>query len=84
MTDLLLHSLIIPVTAALILFFRHYAPQLGVVDVPGGRKHHHGDIPLVGGLAMFGGLSVAALFAVISGTFSASIWPSSPRFRCWC
>jgi UDP-GlcNAc:undecaprenyl-phosphate/decaprenyl-phosphate GlcNAc-1-phosphate transferase len=69
MTDLLLHSLIIPVTAALILFFRHYAPQLGVVDVPGGRKHHHGDIPLVGGLAMFGGLSVAALFAVMSGNF---------------
>jgi UDP-N-acetylmuramyl pentapeptide phosphotransferase/UDP-N-acetylglucosamine-1-phosphate transferase len=44
---LLLQALAFPVTAALILFFRRHAPQLGVVDVPGGRKHHQGDIPLV-------------------------------------
>ena len=65
---LLLQILAFPVTAALILFFRRHAVQLGVVDVPGGRKHHHGDIPLVGGLGMFGGL---ALTALLTGTFLA-------------
>lgn len=58
---LLLQALAFPVAAVLILFFRRHAQQLGVVDVPGGRKHHHGDIPLVGGLGMFGGLVLIAL-----------------------
>jgi UDP-GlcNAc:undecaprenyl-phosphate GlcNAc-1-phosphate transferase len=49
------------VTAVLILFLRRYAPQLGLVDVPGGRKQHHGQVPLVGGLGIFGGVAVAAL-----------------------
>jgi len=71
MNDFLLQSLLIPVTAAMILLFRHYAPQLGVVDVPGGRKRHHGDIPLVGGLAMFGGLVVVALIALMTGSLQA-------------
>ena len=57
----LLQCLALPVTALLIAFFRRHAPSLGVVDVPGGRKHHHGDIPLVGGLGMFGGLALIAL-----------------------
>jgi UDP-GlcNAc:undecaprenyl-phosphate GlcNAc-1-phosphate transferase len=63
---LLLQFLALPVTAALIMLFRRHALQLGVVDVPGGRKHHHGDIPLVGGLGMFGGL---ALIALATGSF---------------
>ncbi len=62
----LLHYLALPVTAVLIALLRHHAPRLGVVDVPGGRKHHHGDIPLVGGLGMFGGL---ALIALLTGSF---------------
>ncbi|MBI1284679.1 MAG: undecaprenyl-phosphate alpha-N-acetylglucosaminyl 1-phosphate transferase [Thiobacillus sp.] len=62
----LLHCLALPVTALLIVLLRHHAPRLGVVDVPGGRKHHHGDIPLVGGLGMFGGL---ALIALLTGSF---------------
>lgn len=61
---LLLQILAFPVTAALILFFRRRAVQLGVVDVPGGRKQHHGATPLVGGLGMFGGLVAAALVAL--------------------
>lgn len=62
----LLQCMALPVTALLIMLLRHHAPRLGVVDVPGGRKHHHGDIPLVGGLGMFGGL---ALIALLTGTF---------------
>ena len=65
---LLLQILAFPVTAGLILFFRRHALRLGVVDIPGGRKHHHGEIPLVGGLGMFGGL---ALIALLTDTFLA-------------
>jgi UDP-GlcNAc:undecaprenyl-phosphate GlcNAc-1-phosphate transferase len=37
------------------------AVQVGLVDRPSGRKQHQGDIPLVGGLAMFGGFSIVAI-----------------------
>lgn len=61
MDKLLLQGLALPATAALVMLFRRLAPQLGMVDVPGGRKQHHDEVPLVGGVAMFGGLVVAAL-----------------------
>ena len=32
------------------------AEHIGLVDKPGGRKKHHGAIPLIGGLAMYIGL----------------------------
>ncbi|MDQ3025068.1 MAG: undecaprenyl/decaprenyl-phosphate alpha-N-acetylglucosaminyl 1-phosphate transferase [Pseudomonadota bacterium] len=38
------------------------APTLGLVDVPGGRKVHGNAVPLVGGLAIFVTLLVAAWF----------------------
>lgn len=66
---LLLQILAFPVTAALIVFFRRHAVQLGVVDAPGGRKQHHGLIPLVGGLGMFGGLVAVAAIAWAIGAF---------------
>ncbi len=69
MNDALLQFLALPVTAALIVFFRRHALQLGVVDEPGGRKRHHGTVPLVGGLAMFGGLVAVAAVAWASGSF---------------
>jgi UDP-GlcNAc:undecaprenyl-phosphate GlcNAc-1-phosphate transferase len=59
----LLHCLALPATAVLIMFFRRRASGLGLVDVPGGRKQHHDEVPLVGGLGIFGGLVVAALSA---------------------
>jgi len=40
-------------TVLLLLVLRHFAPALGLVDVPGERKGHQGHIPLVGGLALF-------------------------------
>lgn len=40
-------------TTALILSFRPIAKTLGLVDVPNERKIHDGEIPLVGGIAIF-------------------------------
>lgn len=46
------------VTLVTILVLRFYAPKIGLVDKPGGRKTHHGDVPVVGGIGMFIGISV--------------------------
>jgi len=35
---------------------RPVARSIGLVDRPGGRKHHSGDVPLIGGIAMFLGV----------------------------
>jgi UDP-GlcNAc:undecaprenyl-phosphate GlcNAc-1-phosphate transferase len=45
------------------------AHTLDLIDRPGGRKMHHGDIPITGGLAMFGGLllSLPLTYAGIKG-----------------
>lgn len=53
----------------MVLFLRLHASQLGLLDEPGGRKHHHGAVPMVGGLAMFCGLVVAALIALAVDIF---------------
>jgi UDP-GlcNAc:undecaprenyl-phosphate GlcNAc-1-phosphate transferase len=42
--------------------FMRFAPQLGLVDVPGGRKTHLRPVPLVGGLAIFTALLATATF----------------------
>ena len=50
-------------TVFLSIVLRPLARTLNFVDRPGGRKIHSGEIPVVGGLAMFVGvgLGVAAL-----------------------
>jgi UDP-GlcNAc:undecaprenyl-phosphate GlcNAc-1-phosphate transferase len=48
-------------TAVLIVMFRPMAIFIGLVDVPGKRKSHAGNIPLIGGLAIF----LAALIAMV-------------------
>src|SRR6516162_10802506 len=57
--------MILQITAAAASFFtcwlaivalRPIAIAVDLVDRPGGRKIHHGDIPVVGGLAMFLGI----------------------------
>ena len=58
------------VTMTLMLALRPVASQFGMVDVPGGRKSHAGEVPVIGGIAMFLGLLVAVL-AVAAFQF----WP---------
>jgi len=42
---------------------RALALRVGMVDLPGPRKVHVQPIPLLGGLAMYGGVMLAILFA---------------------
>ncbi len=44
------------VTAALIVVLRPLALRLGLVDVPNARKSHSGQVPLIGGVAIFSAL----------------------------
>jgi UDP-GlcNAc:undecaprenyl-phosphate GlcNAc-1-phosphate transferase len=48
-------------TAALVLFLRPLAFAIGLVDKPSGRKTHAGEIPLIGGIAIFLGAGIALL-----------------------
>lgn len=49
-------------TVAFVVIFRPLAIATNLVDRPGGRKRHVGDVPIVGGIAMFlgvmGGLAI--------------------------
>ncbi len=49
------------ITAVLLLVLRPLASSVGLVDRPGGRKTHNGVVPVIGGIAMLGGLLIAAL-----------------------
>ena len=48
-------------TAILIVFLRPLAIWVGLVDVPSARKSHSGNIPLIGGIAIFAGSLTALL-----------------------
>ncbi len=41
------------VVIAVVMLFRGPAARLGLIDMPGGRKEHHGAPPVIGGMAMF-------------------------------
>jgi UDP-GlcNAc:undecaprenyl-phosphate/decaprenyl-phosphate GlcNAc-1-phosphate transferase len=47
-------------SATAIFVLRRYALLLGLMDHPDQRKQHVGDVPLVGGLAIFMGITVGA------------------------
>ena len=52
------------VTLVLTFTLRPLALRLRITDKPGGRKRHLGEIPVVGGIAMFIGILVATMAAV--------------------
>lgn len=66
---LLLDGLVAACTsAAVIVVMRRFALVLGLVDHPDHRKQHLGDVPLVGGLAIFVGMTAgAACYGAIDG-----------------
>ncbi len=54
--------------AVLIYFMRPRAIRLGLVDVPDERKLHRGNIPLIGGLAIYGAFGFSCISAQVPTT----------------
>ena len=48
-------------TMAGIVILKPLSIRLGLVDKPGGRKLHEGNVPLIGGIAMFFGFGFSLL-----------------------
>lgn len=51
------------VTILFMFALRPIARGVGLIDRPGGRKMHVGEVPVIGGLAMAGGLLVGSLYS---------------------
>ena len=60
------------ITAAAIALLRPLALRIGLTDKPDARKKHIGEIPLVGGLAIFAGAAVTLYGALVFGQPIAS------------
>jgi UDP-GlcNAc:undecaprenyl-phosphate/decaprenyl-phosphate GlcNAc-1-phosphate transferase len=60
---LLAFSVALIASLALVVPVRALALRVGMVDLPGPRKVHLTPIPLLGGLAMYGAVMIAVLFA---------------------
>jgi UDP-GlcNAc:undecaprenyl-phosphate GlcNAc-1-phosphate transferase len=66
------------VSVTMMLALRPVATQLGLVDVPGGRKTHVGEVPVIGGIAIFFGLLAAVLsMNVVGGPGGAAMLVSA-------
>jgi len=61
------------VTVTLMVALRPIASHMGLVDVPGGRKSHVGEVPVIGGIAMYLGLLAAVLATDVSLPKSAAL-----------
>jgi UDP-GlcNAc:undecaprenyl-phosphate/decaprenyl-phosphate GlcNAc-1-phosphate transferase len=60
------------ITVLAIFALRPVARRIDLVDRPGGRKTHHGEVPIIGGIGMFIGI-VAGM-----GLLSEHVEPSGP------
>ena len=66
-------SVVVPVvigfliTVTMMLALRPVAVQLRLVDIPGGRKAHAGEVPIIGGLAIYLGLLASVLATGVIG-----------------
>lgn len=68
--------LALAITAAVIPLLASRAPSWGLVDAPGTRKTHEGEVPVVGGLAMGAAFLVVYVFI---GALTDTAWaPSLP------
>ncbi|TXD56948.1 undecaprenyl/decaprenyl-phosphate alpha-N-acetylglucosaminyl 1-phosphate transferase [Ralstonia sp. TCR112] len=69
----------VPATSALVtviavLLLRPLAKRGGLLDRPGGRKRHDGDVPLVGGLAILIAVSVGAILFMRSQGYYVALF----------
>jgi UDP-GlcNAc:undecaprenyl-phosphate GlcNAc-1-phosphate transferase len=59
-------------TIALMFALRPLAVSTGLIDSPGGRKSHIGDVPVIGGVAMF--IGMIAGMAVVPDVSNVHLW----------
>jgi len=58
------------ITLIFMVILRPIATAAGLVDKPGGRKAHVGEVPIVGGIAMFVGIFFGfALIPVLDSSY---------------
>jgi len=65
------------VATTFMLALRPVALGIGLVDRPGGRKLHSGNIPITGGIAMFFGILAGASMLPVPGNVALSIFIAS-------
>lgn len=65
------------VTVFFIVWFSRVSVRLGLVDRPGGRKKHQNLVPLVGGIAIFGGTSLVLIPTLLMSTIYVAYWLAS-------
>jgi UDP-GlcNAc:undecaprenyl-phosphate/decaprenyl-phosphate GlcNAc-1-phosphate transferase len=63
MSGIVYFGLPLLVTILFMFALRPVARSLGLIDRPGGRKMHVGEVPVIGGLAMLGGLMVGSMYS---------------------
>ena len=59
-------------TIILIVVLRPLAIKLGITDAPGERKSHQGEVPLVGGIAIF--LAIAVAMVINNALADSEYW----------
>jgi UDP-GlcNAc:undecaprenyl-phosphate GlcNAc-1-phosphate transferase len=65
------------VTAVFMFALRPVAVEVGLVDRPGGRKSHVGEVPIIGGIAMFLGMFIGLVVVPIPGDVVLSVFVGS-------
>jgi UDP-GlcNAc:undecaprenyl-phosphate GlcNAc-1-phosphate transferase len=65
------------VTLLAMLALRPIAVVVDLLDKPGGRKTHYGEVPIVGGLAMFLGIAFGASMVPFPGAFGVSVFSAA-------
>jgi UDP-GlcNAc:undecaprenyl-phosphate GlcNAc-1-phosphate transferase len=65
------------VTTVFMFALRPVAKSIGLIDRPGGRKSHVGDVPIIGGVAMFAGMFAGLTLLQMPGTVLASVFVAS-------
>ena len=79
-----MYGLITPAAAfaaavLLILLLRPLALRSGLTDKPGGRKQHSGEVPLIGGIAIYGAVATASIVSILLAGDGALL-PEMPAF----
>jgi len=59
LSQILSYGIAVVMTALIIITLQPIAKKIGLVDMPDNRKQHSGEIPLIGGVAMFIGFSLS-------------------------